>query len=50
MTMNQMYRFYLRSPDVAKVDLQVICANCNAIQQADRKEFSWLKNRNVEKQ
>jgi len=43
----KMYLFYLRNPDVAKYDLEILCANCNAIQQSEDREFSWLKNSNA---
>jgi len=45
MNMQTMYMFYLRNLDIAKMDLEVICANCNAIQQANDREFSWYRKK-----
>ena len=37
-TGTEMYRFYLEKPIRARRELQVLCANCNAIKKHENKE------------
>jgi len=40
---SQLYSFYLRNPDLAKANLQVLCCNCNAIEKYNTMGFKILK-------
>jgi hypothetical protein len=42
-----MYRNYLKNPDLAKSELQVLCANCNQIKRAEQREDAWSSERKV---
>ena len=35
----EMYRYYKNNPEIAKKELQVLCANCNWIKRAENKEY-----------
>ena len=35
------YRYYLKDPNLAKGNLQILCANCNSIKRFEKREFAW---------
>lgn len=35
------YRYYLKDPELAKRNLQILCANCNSIKRFVNREFAW---------